>query len=102
MATCPTPAGRVVRRRVAKGLEHAARVARRTLDLMSGEVAPDTGLLAAACGETHERIGLDSGLETMLTPLYEDVTEASLAFAVRIGRCCRHGWGSAGLRACTT
>lgn len=68
------PAGDMVRRRLAAGLQHTCEVLQRCLEISTGEVAPDTGLLAAVTGETHERIGLDSGLYASLQPLYAAAT----------------------------
>lgn len=99
----PPATGTIVRRRLAAALHHTSEVARRTLDLASGEVDPGTGLLAAATGETSERIGLDAGLYPALQPLYDAVMAASLACGVSWAagparqpglagrRCCRRG-----------
>ena len=65
-----------MRRKLALGLQQTAEVVQRAVELMTGEVAPDTGLLAAASGETAERIGLDSGLYPQLMPLYAAATDA--------------------------
>ncbi|PSC68341.1 Photosystem I reaction center subunit chloroplastic [Micractinium conductrix] len=75
----PITAGSIVRRQLAGGLGATAEVLNRALDLMTGEVAPDSGLLAAASGETAERIGLDSGLWPQLQPLYAAVERAGQA-----------------------
>lgn len=83
-------AGNIVRRRLAAGLLHSAQVARCALEVMTGEVAPDTGLLAAASGETAERIGLDSGLYPQLAPLYASVISASLS--LQVGRRLPAAW----------
>lgn len=66
--------GDMVRRRLAAGLQHTCEVLQRCLDISTGEVAPDTGLLAAVTGETAERIGIDSGLYAALQPLYAAAT----------------------------
>lgn len=76
------PAGGLVRRRLAAGLTRSCEVLRRCLEIATGEVAPDTGLLAAASGETSQRIGLDSGLYPQLAPLYAAATAAGQAIQV--------------------
>lgn len=74
-----------MRRRLAAGLQHTAEVLRRCLVISTGEVAPDTGLLAAASGETSERIGLDSGLYSELVPLYAAGSAAGAT--IQVGWC---------------
>jgi hypothetical protein len=70
----PITAGDMVRRRLAAGLQHTCEVLQRCLEISTGEVAPDTGLLVAVTGETAERIGIDSGLYAALQPLYAAAT----------------------------
>lgn len=78
----PVTAGALVRRRLAAGLEHTCATLRQALDIMTGEVDPSTGLLAAASGETAERIGLDSGLYPALAPMYVSVGVAGQTIQV--------------------
>jgi hypothetical protein len=78
-----------VRRKLALGLQQIAEVVQRAVEMMTAEVAPDTGLLAAASGETAERIGLDSGLYPQLVPLYAAATAAGAA--IQVG-----GWAERG------
>lgn len=79
------PTGDMVRRRLAAGLQHTCEVLQRCLDISSGEVAPDTGLLAVVTGETAERIGIDSGLYAPLQPLYTAATAGGLSIQARPG-----------------
>ena len=78
-----------MRRKLALGLQQIAEVVQRAVEMMTAEVAPDTGLLAAASGETAERIGLDSGLYPQLVPLYAAATAAGAA--IQVG-----GWAERG------
>jgi len=84
------PAGDMVRRRLAAGLQHTCEALRRCVEISTGEVAPDSGLLAAASGETSERIGLDSGLFPALVPLYAAAGAGGQAYQVGAGVL----WGS--------
>ena len=76
----------MVRRRLAAGLQHACEVLHRCLEISSGEVAPDTGLLLAVTGETGERIGIDSGLYAALQPLYVAATAGGQTIQVTPGQ----------------
>ncbi|KAL4458444.1 hypothetical protein ABPG75_013309 [Micractinium tetrahymenae] len=75
----PVTAGAIVRRRLAAGLELTADALRQLVELIAGDVSSDSGLLAAASGETAERIGLDSGLYPHLQALYGSATAAGQA-----------------------
>ena len=90
-----------MRRKLALGLQQIAEVVQRAVEMMTAEVAPDTGLLAAATGETAEWIGLDSGLYPQLVPLYAAATAAGAAIQVggwvggrAGGPCAKRGTGS--------
>lgn len=71
-----------MRRRLAAGLELTSDALMQLVELVTGEVSPDSGLLAAASGETAERIGLDSGLYPHLQALYASATAAGQAIQV--------------------
>ncbi|KAL4422137.1 hypothetical protein ABPG77_006826 [Micractinium sp. CCAP 211/92] len=78
----PVTAGAIVRRRLAAGLELTSDALRQLVELVTGDVSPDSGLLAAASGETAQRIGLDSGLYPQLQKLYASATAAGQAIQV--------------------
>ena len=79
----PVTAGGVVRLRLAAALKSTADVAQRALDIMTGEVAPDTGLLAAASGVVSEIVGVDSGLLPQVKLLHNSYQAAEQSVQVK-------------------
>ena len=85
----PGTSGAIVRLRLAAALKSTADVAQRALDIMTGEVAPDTGLLAAASGQASSQFdGIDTGLAPGIATVHSSVQAAELALHVRLVGCC--------------
>ena len=83
----PCTPGAIVRLRLAAALKSTADVAQRALDIMTGEVAPDTGLLAAASGVTSDIVGVDSGLLPQVEVLHNSCQAAEQSVQVKTVQC---------------
>lgn len=78
----PLPAGGAVRGALAAALRELGRAMAAGLDLMTGELDAETGLLAACSGDTSARVGIDGGLwDAGLETLYTDVYAAGTSIA---------------------